>query len=199
MKICLGALKGMRISLPKNNSATRPTGAKLREAFINIMAASIPGARVLDLFSGTGIMGLEFLSQGALECVFIENSKSSVKTIRENVARAKSFFKKQDIEAPLLSVVNQDVRSYLSKSKGGWDIIWADPPYDQAAYWVEMICKAQACKKNALILAMELPLRAAEECRILDPQWHLIKFKKYGSTVLKIWEYRSTLTQQGDS
>ena len=112
----LAAIKGLRI---------RPTSSKVREAIFNILGRDIYGLRVLDLFAGTGILGIEAISRGALACLFVDNSNLSLKIIKKNLElcglQESGFILKRDIlqgfflEHPLI--------------KAGIDLVFIDPPY----------------------------------------------------------------------
>ena len=83
MRIIAGAFKGRRLAPVKGR--TRPTAAKVREAVFNILGPAVPGARVLDLFAGTGALGIEALSRGAAAAVFVEDHPEAVKGLRRNL------------------------------------------------------------------------------------------------------------------
>lgn len=88
MRIVGGQASGARIAAPKG-SATRPTGERVREAVFNALAAQVPGSRVLDLYAGTGAMGLEALSRGARQVVWVERDRETAALIRQNWRRTR--------------------------------------------------------------------------------------------------------------
>ena len=100
---------------------TRPTTDRIKETLFNILQPDLPGAKVLDLFSGSGALGIEALSRGAKSCVFVENAPGALKCIQAN------------LEATHLGdqarVMNADVQSALARLDGPFDIILMDPPY----------------------------------------------------------------------
>ncbi len=126
MRIVAGKFKGRALATPKDQT-TRPTGDRVRESLFNILAHGVPGfelegARVLDLFAGTGALGLEALSRGAKYCLFIENAPSARGVIRTNV------------EALHLTGVTKIWRRDATAlgpagNMGAFDLIFADPPY----------------------------------------------------------------------
>lgn len=125
MRIIAGTHKNRPIIAPKSNN-TRPTSGRLRETLFNICQGDIADARVLDLFAGSGAMGLEALSRGAKFCTFIDNSKESVHCIRQNV-EAMNFKEASKI-------IYGDVFSALKKMSAlgaQFDIIYVDPPYEK--------------------------------------------------------------------
>ena len=100
---------------------TRPTADRVKEALFSIINFDIPGADVLDLFGGTGQLGIEALSRGAKSAVFVDHSEQACKLIRENLKRTK--LEQQG------RVVRGDYMDYLSRCRENYDIILLDPPY----------------------------------------------------------------------
>lgn len=124
MHIIAGLFKNRIITTPKG-LATRPTSSRLREALFNICQHSIEGARFLDLFAGSGAMGLEALSRGASSALFIDNSRESVRSIRQNLETLGIV----DHAEVFLGDVFQHMKK-LAEAKQVFDIIYADPPYE---------------------------------------------------------------------
>lgn len=122
MRIVAGLAKGRRLVAPA--SGTRPTSDRAREALFNSLAATLrmDGARVLDLYAGTGAVGLEALSRGAAEAVFVETGRAALDALRRNV---------EAVGLPGATVVARPVLSYLAAEPGQpFDLVFADPPYD---------------------------------------------------------------------
>jgi len=121
MRVISGTAKGRRLlSLPGRD--TRPTTDKVKESIFNIIQFDIEGANVLDLFAGTGQMGIEALSRGARSAVFSDVSAPCLKTIRQNL-QTTGF-------SDLSQVVLKDYKTVISESpKGAFDLIFLDPPY----------------------------------------------------------------------
>ncbi len=123
MRIIAGSAKGRRLKAPKGLK-TRPTGDRVREAVFNIIAPYILQARFLDLFAGSGAMGIEALSRGAAKAVFIESDRAAVKSIRENV-RNTCFEGQADVFC-------RDVFAVLPRLHGAeFDLVYIDPPYTE--------------------------------------------------------------------
>jgi 16S rRNA (guanine(966)-N(2))-methyltransferase RsmD len=128
MKIIAGRLKGRRLFLPPDLSI-RPTIARLRECYFDIVQDRIDGARFLDLCAGSGSVGIEAVSRGAAEVVFVELSERSLKYLRKNLAHC-------GIEAGV-RVVRGDVAAQIPRlGRGGerFDLIYFDPPYFEGLY-----------------------------------------------------------------
>jgi len=125
MRITSGLFKNRRLAAPKG-ADTRPTSERLREALCNICQGCMEGARFLDLFAGSGAMGLEALSRGALSCTFIDSSRDSVRSIQTNV---ETLQVQSQVTIHCGNVFTWLER--LSRQGKLYDIIYADPPYDQ--------------------------------------------------------------------
>jgi 16S rRNA (guanine(966)-N(2))-methyltransferase RsmD len=122
MRVITGTARGRRLKTPEGMDI-RPTTDNVKESVFNILQFDIEGRRVLDLFAGTGQLGIECLSRGAREVVFIDQSRDAGKIIKENL-KACGF------TAPVLQ---QDALSYL-RTCGKFDLIFVDPPYDAGLY-----------------------------------------------------------------
>ncbi len=123
MRIIAGRWKGRRLKALKG-PGIRPTTDRVREAWMSALGGTIPGARVLDLFAGSGALGLEALSRGAAQCLFVEQDAAAIRALRQNIAafRAQS---RCDVRAS--SVMS------LGPAKEPLDLILLDPPYDTGA------------------------------------------------------------------
>lgn len=124
MRIVSGTLKNRKILTPKG-MITRPTSERLREALFNICQTYISDARFLDLFAGSGAMGLEALSRNAARTTFIDSSKESIKNIQQNISDLQLKDHSDVICGDVLLMVER-----LNQQKKQYDIIFADPPYD---------------------------------------------------------------------
>ena len=124
MRIVAGAYRGRRIEAPRGHS-TRPTSDRVREALFSILGP-IDGVRALDLFAGTGALGIEALSRGAAEAVFVESDAQAVAAVRRNLEAL-------GVDAP---VHRRDAFSWLESAATGeeaFDLVFADPPYSSAS------------------------------------------------------------------
>lgn len=118
MRVITGTARGRKLLEP-DGMAVRPTTDMVKEAMFNIVQFDIEGRRVLDLFAGTGQLGIEALSRGAAECVFIDESEKSVKLVRTNLERC----------ALRGRVEQADSIGFLRRG-GKFDLVFLDPPYD---------------------------------------------------------------------
>ena len=123
MRIVAGDWGGRRIGAPPGK-ATRPTTDRVREAWMSAVADWIPGARVLDLFAGSGALGLEALSRGAESAVFVENAPPALKVLRANVDALGA--------GPRARIIRLDaVRFAEGLDAASFDLAFADPPYGE--------------------------------------------------------------------
>ena len=118
MRVIAGSGKGRLLKVPREVS--RPTTDRVRESVFGILAPVISGARVLDLFAGSGALGIEALSRGAESCTFVEQNRGAVGVIDENLRQL--GFKEG-------KVVQREVAAFLKAERGEYDLIFADPPY----------------------------------------------------------------------
>jgi 16S rRNA (guanine966-N2)-methyltransferase len=173
MRIIAGTHRGARIAAPKG-LATRPTGDRVREAAFNLIGP-VDDARVLDLFAGSGALGLEALSRGAGSVTFVESDKTACRTISDNLAKLKLTGARVTC-ADAVSAVRRESRQY--------DLILVDPPYEA---WSELEPK----------LAQHLPrllapdgLLVVETGQRVEPQLPLPirTSRRYGSARLTLFE-----------
>ena len=142
MRIITGKAKGLRLKTP-NGMKTRPTADRIKESTFNILNGLIDfeGLSVLDLFAGTGALGLEALSRGAKSCTFVDMETFSL--IKENVTRA--HFEE---EAEVIGGEAFKILKRLKKSKKQFDLIFCDPPYHMGL-WEHSLCEID--KNNLLV------------------------------------------------
>lgn len=122
MRVIGGTWGGRRLLGPPRGAETRPTSDRVREALFNIASARVEGARVLDLFAGTGALGIEALSRGAAHATFVECDRGLCQTIETNL-------QEMECEAGRYAVHLKDVRRALKSGGGPYDLVFVDPPY----------------------------------------------------------------------
>ena len=176
MRVITGSARG-RILKELQGMETRPTTGKVKESIFSIIQFDIEGRRILDLFAGTGQLGIEALSRGAKQCVFIDQRSDAVKLIREN------------LEVCGLSdravVRSGDAMSYL-KSGEKFDIIFLDPPYASGLLVkaLEDIAAFDICREHGIIVA-ESALETALPA--LAPPYTLYREYRYGKIKLTVY------------
>ena len=164
MRVVSGELRGRRIESPSGD-ATRPTTDKVREAVFNALGSlgAVEGARVLDLFAGTGAMGIEALSRGAGHCTFVERDRAALATLRSNIAGLGLGERS--------TVVAGDATSAMVSSHPA-DIVIADPPYGFVD-WAGLL--SHVPRGALVILESGSPVAA-------PAGWECLREKRYGRT-----------------
>ena len=177
MRVISGTARGVILKTP-DGLLTRPTADRVKEAMFSILQFDLPGANVLDLFGGTGQLGIEALSRGAKEAVFVDQREDACRLIRENLKRT-GFEKKGN-------VVCSDYADYLRKCSIEFNIILLDPPYAEVFLEnsLKIITEIDILQSGGIIVA-ERPL---EKSLIADFEgYSRSKDYKYGKTILTIF------------
>ena len=177
MRVITGKARGVQLKTPEG-MLTRPTADRVKEALFSIINFDLPGAAVLDLFGGTGQLGIEALSRGANSAVFVDQREDACKIIRENLRRTKLESQGR--------VVRSNYLDYLRRSREKFDIILLDPPYAEVFLENALKCitEIDILKSDGIIVAerpveKELPFEFEGFTRSKD--------YKYGKTLLTIY------------
>ena len=177
MRVITGKAKGVILKTP-DGMATRPTAERVKESLFSILQFQLPGARVLDLFGGTGQLGIEALSRGAKSAVFIDEREDACKLIRENLRRTK-------LESDA-RVIRSDYLSYLKNCKEKFDMIFLDPPYAEVFLEnaIKMITEIDILQSGGIIIT-ERPVGKALD--LLYDGYTRSRDYKYGKTLLAFY------------
>ena len=174
MRVVAGALKGRRIVAPRGR-ATRPTSGQVREAVFNALNSLgvVEGADVLDLFAGSGALGIEALSRGAAHCTFVEQAPPALEALRTNV-------RELGLDARA-AVVPIEVGRYLDRERPRADLVLADPPYAFDDW-------------SGLLARVGGGFVVAEAPTTVDPPdgWESVRTKRYGRTVVTFLEAQAS-------
>ena len=177
MRVITGTARGVVLKTPEG-MLTRPTSDRVKEALFSIINFDLPGAAVLDLFGGTGQLGIEALSRGAKSAVFVDAREDACRLIRENLKRTRL-----DAQG---KVVRSDYLDYLKRSREKFDIILLDPPYAEVFLENALKCitEIDILQSGGIIVAerpveKELPFEFEGYTRSRD--------YKYGKTLLTIY------------
>lgn len=156
MRVISGTAKGCKLNSIDDKS-TRPTLDRVKEPLFSIIQNHIEEANVLDLFAGSGALGIEALSRGAKHCTFCDKSYKSIQMLKENVKKTRMEEKS--------TILNQDYNKCLEGLKEKFDIIFIDPPYRQdiAVKAITKIINLKILSKNGIII-----LETDEEERELE-------------------------------
>ena len=177
MRVITGKARGVVLKTP-DVMHTRPTSDRVKEALFSIIQFEIPTAKVLDLFGGTGQLGIEALSRGASSATFVDEREDACALIRENLRRTKLA---QDA-----TVVRADYLSFLKRCKNHYNIIFLDPPYAEVFLEnaLNYIIEIDILQSGGIIVA-ERPL--GKELPFEFEGYTRSKDYKYGKTLLTIY------------
>ena len=177
MRVITGKARGINLKTPEGLQ-TRPTADRVKEALFSIIQFDIPGARVLDLFGGTGQLGIEALSRGAKSATFVDASNTACNLIRENLKRTRL----QEESRVLCS----DYLAFLGRCSEKYDIIFLDPPYAEVFLEnaLNRITEIDILQSGGIIIT-ERPLE--KELSMDFPGYSRSKDYKYGKVLLTIY------------
>lgn len=177
MRVITGKARGVLLKTPEGMQ-TRPTSDRVKEALFSIVNFDLPGANVLDLFAGTGQLGIEALSRGAKHAVFVDAREDACKIVRENLRRTKL-----ENEA---KVVRSDYLDYLRRCKERYDIILLDPPYAEVFLENALKCITEIdILQSGGIIVAERPV--GKELSLVFEGYTRSKDYKYGNTLLTLY------------
>ena len=175
MRVIAGLAGGIRLDVPKTD--VRPTMDRVKAAIFSSLGEEIIGARVLDLFAGTGALGIEALSRGAASALFVEDNAAAIAVIERNLAKTKL----------LGQIRRQDVFSFLrsTQTREAFKVIFADPPYEKAKSGGEFTSLLLEDEQLAEMLEPSgifvLEKRPSEQVPRM-PLWKVIRARAYGAT-----------------
>ena len=177
MRVISGSAKGVQLKTP-DGMLTRPTADRVKEALFSIVQFDIPCAKVLDLFGGTGQLGIEALSRGAESAVFVDHQDSACRLIRENLKRTKFENKGR--------VVCADYQKFLNYCTESFDIILLDPPYAEVFLEnaLKLISEIDILQSGGIIV-LERPVD--KELDIVLSGFTRSRDYKYGKTLLTLY------------
>ena len=174
MRVIAGSYRGRRLRAPPG-AATRPTSDRVREALFSVLGDRVEGARVLDLFAGSGALGIEALSRGAREATFVDNAAAAIRALETNL---------RDVSAEA-TVVRAEARRFLggaSRSARQYDLVFLDPPYRLAATLGPELSGPLGC-----VLAEQAVVVAESDRRTsLALDLPLEDERRYGDTLIRI-------------
>ena len=177
MRVITGKARGISLKTP-DGMLTRPTSDRVKEALFSIIQFDVPGAKVLDLFSGTGQLGIEAISRGASSAVFVDAREDACKLIRENLRRTH-----MESEG---KVVRSDYQDYLRRCQDKFRIIFLDPPYAEVFLEnsLKIITEIDILESGGIIIA-ERPLEKELTCDFSG--YTRSRDYKYGKTLLTVY------------
>jgi 16S rRNA (guanine966-N2)-methyltransferase len=175
MRVIAGSAGGIRLAVPKRG--VRPTMDRVKAAIFSSLGDAVAGGRVLDLFAGSGALGIEALSRGASSAVFVEEDRQSVEIIERNLAKTKLKG----------SVRRQDVFDFLRHASDAETvrIVFADPPYEKTKHgesYAEKLLTTEALPQlldsSGVFVLEKRPHETLPEMKL----WRMVRQKTYGAT-----------------
>ncbi|MBT9167123.1 MAG: Ribosomal RNA small subunit methyltransferase D [Syntrophomonadaceae bacterium] len=175
MRIIAGSARGRRLKTRKGME-TRPTADRIKEALFNILATRVADCNFLDVFAGSGGVGIEALSRGARSCVFVEKSSLCAKIIKENL----SLVGLAD-RAVMLTMGAEAALTYLVKNGAGFNLIFFDPPYYSHELELTLQLAVPLLLPGGLLVVEH---HSRDHCWYNADHWRKIREKTYGNTTL---------------
>lgn len=178
MRIITGSAKGTKLKTP-SGLETRPTADRVKESVFNILGQAVDDVLVLDLFAGTGNLGLEALSRGARHGVFVDQSLASVNIIKENAARTKLVDKVEIYRNEVLRALD----NIIIKSGRMFSLIFCDPPYNQGLAGAVL----QKIDTNSILEPDGIVIIEHSRHEPIASEWEKLQLKrteKYGETLV---------------
>lgn len=184
MRVITGEARGKNLITLSGGEITRPTSLRVKEGMFSALQFYIAGARCLDLFAGSGQLGIEALSRGASLCVFVDSSREAASVTQQNL-KAVGLYERA-------RVITGDAISYAERCRESFDIVFIDPPYRSGLYQRALEAVAPLMSEGGMVMAeadknSELPERAGA----------LVLHKRYRYSNTTVWLYRPE-TQNGE-
>lgn len=183
MRVIAGSARGTILVAPQGRNV-RPTTDRVKEAMFSIIQFRLPGARVLDLFAGSGALGIEALSRGAKSAVFVDESRASAELVKKNLQKTR-LLDRSNIEV-------NDFRSFLTRAGSGqFDLVLLDPPYHEGLWEQAMdaLSSCQTLSEYGIILCERdgaYPPVDVVGRLVLKKRYH------YGKTVVDLYTVKGT-------
>lgn len=177
MRVITGSARGRKLKTLDGDDIVRPTTDRVKEAMFSIVQFDLTDAKVLDLFAGSGQLGIEALSRGCESAVFIDKNSEAFETVKDNLKTTGLFTK--------AVVLNTDSVEYVKNSKIKFDVIFLDPPYNKGLVNEVLPYAAECCNSGATIICEtdwleELPETAGD----------FVKFREYKYSKTKLTTYK---------
>lgn len=177
MRVIAGTARGTNLAALPGEDVTRPTIDRVKEAMFSALQFSLPGARVLDLFAGSGQLGIEALSRGAASCVFLDRDRRAVEIVARNCRAAGVFDRSR--------VAQGEAASFLAATRDTFHIVLLDPPYHHGTLEAILPAVAQVTEPGGTVLCeSELAAPLPDECGGL----HKKKQYRYGKVLVTRYE-----------
>ena len=183
MRVITGEVRGKKLKALDGEETTRPTTDMVKESIFSIIQFDVPQANVLDLFAGSGQLGIEAISRGAKHCVFVESNREAYNVVKENVLDCKFTDRAR--------ILNMDAFEYLKMAKRDIDVALLDPPYRNGIIEKVMPLLESLMSDNAVVVCeherkLELP----------DSFGRLVKHKTYNYGKMSLTVYKTVSSEE---
>lgn len=175
MRVITGSARGRRLETLFGEEVTRPTTESVKEALFSMIQFEIEGKKVLDLFAGSGQLGIEALSRGARHCTFLENNRDAVRVVENNVSHC--GFKDNS------NIVFADAVSFLMR-KENFDIAFVDPPYNLGLVEKCLPLLLKLMSEDGIVVC---ETSAGEDLPESIDGWYADRVRRYGKTKLTLY------------
>ena len=192
MRIIAGLAKGVRLKAPKGTN-TRPTSDRVRESVFAILG-DFSGCRILDLFAGSGALGLEALSRGAAVALFLEKDRAAVQVIQENIEKTRLASQARVLAVDVLKFLANPGRYWSKLSEQNYDLVFVDPPYAAGLYetvLVKLVFSGLLADHSIVVVEsakFQLPSKVEG--------FNLWRSERYGDTVVHFYRFAVTKESQ---
>ena len=185
MRVIAGSARGTRLG--RVPAGVRPVSDRVREGLFSSLGDRLEDARVLDLYAGTGALGIEALSRGAEEAVFVDRSPDAVAAIRDNLARTGL--------GDRAAVRRSDVRGFLEREPAdpkGFDLVFLDPPYESGGSELDPVLELLGVKpllREGFTVVLSRGSRSSKD--VIPLQWAVARRLSYGDSVVMLFRSRN--------
>ena len=185
MRVIAGSARGTRLG--RVPAGVRPVSDRVREGLFSSLGGRLEGARVLDLYAGTGALGIEALSRGAEDAVFVDSSQDAVTAVRDNLART-GF-------GDRAAVRRSDVRRFLEREDAdpeGFDLVFLDPPYESRGSELDPVLELLDLKpllREGFTVVLSRGSRSSKD--VIPLHWAVARRLSYGDSVVMLFRSRN--------
>ena len=177
LRISSGQFKNRKLNVSEN---IRPVRERVKQAIFSILDDKVENAFVLDLFAGSGNLGLEALSKGASKCIFVDDNFDSVKCLIENTSKIFGETSEVDQDHSKFKIIKEDSTKFITNSHESFDLIFIDPPYEQQIHHIIKFLD-QVLNDNGIAVYF-YSSESENDIEKLNPKLKIINTREYGAT-----------------
>jgi 16S rRNA (guanine(966)-N(2))-methyltransferase RsmD len=187
LRVVTGEAKGRKLKTLKTMTGTRPIMDRVKTALFDILANEVRGSRFLDLFAGTGGVGIEALSRGAAHTTFIEMDRKIMQLVRDNLQITKLADRADTLQADAFKFLEQAASSFARRAP--YDIVYVAPPqyHEMAARALSLLDSSPLVPDTGLVIVQVDPKERASVVSVSCTRLHLVRERRYGNTLLMFY------------